>query len=38
MNVNLNQPRYDLYMESAAAAAAKPPPTMDESSNRFDSA
>lgn len=36
MNVNLNQPRYDLYMESAAAAA--PPPTMDESSNRFDSA
>ncbi|KAJ6409341.1 hypothetical protein OIU84_008935 [Salix udensis] len=32
MNVNLNQPRYDLYMESAAAAAArKPPPMMDES-------
>ncbi|KAJ6670995.1 BASIC LEUCINE ZIPPER 34-LIKE [Salix viminalis] len=31
MNMNLNQPRYDLYMESAAAAARKPPPMMDES-------
>ncbi|KAB5541142.1 hypothetical protein DKX38_014116 [Salix brachista] len=30
MNVNLNQPRYDLYMESAAAAR-KPPSMMDES-------